>query len=95
MDENYVNYGALDNAASVYSQQSEKVGEALTSLLNLIGALEPEWRNNTARAFFERFNSEYKPVLTNCIEVLGASSEYLVKYKNMTMENDSSSAANL
>lgn len=95
MNENYVNYGALENASTVYAQQSEKVSEALNSLLNLIGGLEPEWRNNTARAFFERFNSEYKPVLTNAIEVLTASSAYLTKYKNLTMENDAENASRL
>ena len=95
MNENYVNYGALENAATVYAQQSEKVSEALSSLLSLIGSLESEWRNNTARAFFERFNAEYKPVLNNTIEVLDASSKYLTKYKNITMENDASNAANL
>ena len=92
MNENYVNYGALENASTVYAQQSEKVSEALNSLLNLIGGLEP---NNTARAFFERFNSEYKPVLTNAIEVLTASSAYLTKYKNLTMENDAENASRL
>ena len=65
---NKVDYEVLTTGVSTYGNQAEAINEALNALVTMNGQLQEGWTNQTADAFIQRFEDEYKPALENVIE---------------------------
>ena len=60
MAENYIDYEVVEASAQSYSQQAEALGAVLQALAGTNDALQGGFKNQTATAFIERYDSEYK-----------------------------------
>lgn len=77
---NKVDYEVLTTGVSTYGNQAEAINEALNALVTMNGQLQEGWTNQTADAFIQRFEDEYKPALENVIEAVQSISDYIQSY---------------
>ena len=95
MSENYVNYEVLENGTSIYGKQAENIVDIMSTITSMNGELEQGFRNETGRAFLERYKTEFEPALQNLSEALASIATYLENYKINKMDEDSAGAAGL
>ena len=65
---NKVDYEVLTTGVSTYGNQAEAISEALNALITMNGQLQEGWTNQTADAFIQRFEDEYKPALETLLK---------------------------
>ncbi len=90
---NKVDYEVLTDGVGTYANQAEAINEALNALVNMNGQLQQGWTNQTAEAFIERFEEEYKPALENIVEAVQSISDYIQSYMEARQEDDAAGAA--
>ena len=90
---NKVDYEVLESGVTVYATQAANIDDALTALINMNGQLEAGWTNQTASAFIERFNSEYKPALENVRDAVQSISDYIRQYSSNKQDEDAQGAS--
>lgn len=90
---NYVDYEVLAHGQKVYSEKAQQISDVLTSLRNMNNELSEGWKNDTARAFVERFNEEFDPALRNVEEALESISTYISKYSQNRSSEDAEGAS--
>lgn len=95
MAENYIDYEVVEASAQSYSQQAEALGAVLQTLAGTNDALQGGFKNQTATAFIERYDSEYKVALEKAQEALLSISEFLTTYMNNRMEEDNATAGSV
>ena len=74
---NKVDYEVLTNGVSVYANQAEALDEVIQALVKMNGELQNGWTNQTADAFIERFEDEYKPALENARDAVQSISDFI------------------
>ena len=74
---NKVDYDVLTTGVSVYSNQAGAIDDVIKTLVNMNGQLQDGWTNQTADAFIERFESEYKPALENARDAIQSISDFI------------------
>ena len=74
---NKVDYEVLTSGVSVYSNQAGALDDVINSLVQMNGQLQDGWTNQTADAFIERFESEYKPALENARDAIQSISDFI------------------
>lgn len=67
--------------------------QALNALVTMNGQLQEGWTNQTADAFIQRFEDEYKPALENVIEAVQSISDYIQSYMQARQDDDAAGAA--
>ncbi len=90
---NKVDYEVLETGVTTYGNNADALDEVLTSLMNMNSQLEEGWTNDTATAFIERFNDEYKPALENARDAIQSISDYIAKYVQNRQDDDAQAAA--
>ena len=70
---NKVDYEVLTSGVSVYSA----LDDVINSLVQMNGQLQDGWTNQTADAFIERFENEYKPALENARDAIQSISDFI------------------
>lgn len=90
---NKVDYEVLEVGVTTYGNNAETLDEVLTSLVNMNSQLQDGWTNQTADAFIERFNDEYKPALENARDAIQSISDYISKYVQNRQDDDAQAAA--
>ena len=90
---NKVDYEVLDTGVTTYGRNAETLDEVINDLVNMNGQLQDGWTNDTADAFIERFNDEYKPALENARDAIQSISEYISKYVQNRQDDDAQAAA--
>ena len=90
---NKVDYEVLDTGVTTYGRNAETLDEVINDLVNMNGQLQDGWTNDTADAFIERFNDEYKPALENARDAIQSISEYIAKYVQNRQDDDTQAAA--
>ena len=81
---NKVDYEVLTSGVSVYSNQAGALDDVINSLVQMNGQLQDGWTNQTADAFIERFENEYKPALEN---------DFIQNYMQNRQDDDAQGAA--
>ena len=74
---NKVDYEVLTSGVSVYSNQAGALDDVINSLVQMNGQLQDGWTNQTADAFIERFENEYKPALENARDAIQSISDFI------------------
>ena len=87
---NKVDYEVLTSGVSVYANQAEALDEAL---VKMNGELQGGWTNQTADAFIERFEDEYKPALENARDAIQSISDFIQSYMQNRQDDDAQGAA--
>ena len=85
---NKVDYEVLTSGVSVYSNQAGALDDVINSLVQMNGQLQDGWTNQTADAFIERFENEYKPALENA-----SISDFIQNYMQNRQDDDAQGAA--
>ena len=92
---NKVDYEVLDSAKGVYANQAEAVSQIISTLNSTNANLQAGWTNQTADAFIQRYESEYKTNLIRLGEALQSISGFITSYVQNRMEEDQQSASAL
>lgn len=92
---NKVDYEVLEVGVTTYGSNAETLDEVITSLVNMNGQLQEGWTNETADAFIERFEEEYKPALENARDAIQSISDYISKYMQNRQDDDAQAAAQI
>jgi len=90
---NKVDYEVLTTGISVYANQADAIDDALNTLIQMNGQLQDGWTNQTADAFIQRFEEEYKPALENARDAIQSISEYIQSYMQARQDDDAAGAA--
>ncbi len=90
---NKVDYDVLGTGVTTYANQAQAIDEALNTLINMNGQLQEGWTNQTASAFIERFNDEYKPALENVRDAVQSISDYIQQYVTNKQDEDAQGAS--
>jgi len=90
---NKVDYEVLSTGVSVYRREAGTLDEVLRALVQMNGHLQDGWTNQTADAFIERFESEYKPALENARDAIQSISEFIQNYMQNRQDDDAAGAA--
>ncbi|WP_075679690.1 WXG100 family type VII secretion target [Roseburia sp. 831b] len=90
---NKVDYEVLTNGVSVYANQAEALDEVIQALVKMNGELQNGWTNQTADAFIERFEDEYKPALENARDAVQSISDFIQNYMQNRQDDDAQGAA--
>lgn len=90
---NKVDYEVLTNGVSVYANQAEALDEVIQALVKMNGELQNGWTNQTADAFIERFEDEYKPALENARNAVQSISDFIQNYMKNRQADDAQGAA--
>ena len=90
---NKVDYEVLTSGVSVYANQAEALDEVIQALVKMNGELQGGWTNQTADAFIERFEDEYKPALENARDVIQSISDFIQSYMQNRQDDDAQGAA--
>ena len=90
---NKVDYEVLTTGVSTYGNQAEAINEALNALVTMNGQLQEGWTNQTADAFIQRFEDEYKPALENVREAVQSISDFIQSYMQNRQADDEQGAA--
>lgn len=92
---NKVDYEVLTTGVSVYGTQAGELDGVITALVNMNGQLQDGWTNQTADAFIERFELEYKPALENARDAVQSISEFIQSYMQNRQDDDAAGAASV
>ena len=84
---NKVDYEVLTSGVSVYAD------EVIQALVKMNGELQGGWTNQTADAFIERFEDEYKPALENARDAIQSISDFIQSYMQNRQDDDAQGAA--
>lgn len=90
---NKVDYDVLTTGVKTYGEQADAINDALNALISMNGQLEAGWTNQTASAFLERFEDEYKPALENVRDAVQSISDYIQSYMQARQDDDAAGAA--
>lgn len=90
---NKVDYEVLTSGVSVYGNQADALDDVLNVLVQMNGQLQDGWTNQTADAFIQRFEDEYKPALENVREAIQSISDYIQSYIQARQDDDAAGAA--
>ena len=90
---NKVDYEVLATGVTVYGNQASTLDEVVTALINMNGQLQDGWTNQTADAFIERFEEEYRPALENARDAIQSISDFIQTYIQNRQEDDAQGAA--
>lgn len=90
---NKVDYEVLGEGVTVYANQASALSDVLSALISMNGTLQDGWTNQTADAFIQRFEDEYKPAMENVAEAIQSISDYIQSYINARQEDDAAGAA--
>ena len=90
---NKVDYEVLTSGVSVYSNQAGALDDVINSLVQMNGQLQDGWTNQTADAFIERFESEYKPALENARDAIQSIYDFIQNYMQNRQDDDAQGAA--
>lgn len=90
---NKVDYEVLTSGVSVYANQAEALDEVIQALVKMNGELQGGWINQTADAFIERFEDEYKPALENARDAIQSISDFIQSYMQNRQDDDAQGAA--
>lgn len=85
---NKVDYEVLTSGVSVYSNQAGALDDVINSLVQMNGQLQDGWTNQTADAFIERFENEYKPALENARDAIQSISDFIQNYMQNRQDDD-------
>lgn len=89
---NYVDYEVLAKGNSIYSKKANDLQIILNELLSMNVELSEGWKNDTARAFVERFQNDHKVAIEKVIEALVDISDYINKYSMDRQDEDAQGA---
>lgn len=89
---NYVDYDVLNSGVTTYRNQANELRNLISALDNMNGELQNGWKNDTATAFIERFNSDHKPKLQTAADAIEEISDYIQRYLNSRQDEDSKNA---
>ena len=90
---NKVDYEVLTSGVSVYGNQADALDDVLNTLIQMNGQLQDGWTNQTADAFIQRFEEEYKPALENARDAIQGISDYIQNYMQARQDDDAAGAA--
>ena len=90
---NKVDYEVLTSGVSVYANQAEALDEVIQALVKMNGELQGGWTYQTADAFIERFEDEYKPALENARDAIQSISDFIQSYMQNRQDDDAQGAA--
>ena len=90
---NKVDYEVLATGVTVYGNQATTIDEVVNALINMNGQLQDGWTNQTADAFIERFETEYRPALENARDAIQSISDFIQTYIQNRQEDDAQGAA--
>lgn len=89
---NYVDYEVLAKGKTTYMNKANELEGILKDLLNMNVELSDGWKNDTARAFVQRFDGDHKPAIEKVIAALNEISEYIKTYSANRQDEDSQGA---
>lgn len=95
MAENYVDYEVLEKGKSVYGKQAEAIQDTLQTLIGMNSELESGWKNLTASAFLEKFETVHKPALESARDALQGIADYISNYSANRQDEDRQNASNI
>lgn len=90
---NKVDYEVLTSGVSEYATQAEALDSVVQALVKMNVELQKGWTNQTADAFIERFDEEYKPALENARDAVQSISDFIQKYMENRQTDDEQGAA--
>lgn len=90
---NYVDYEVLEQGKATYSNAAGELTDLLGKLDNMNGQLAEGWKNDTARAFVERFNSDHKIAIQKVVAALEDISQYINTYSSNRKDEDTQGAS--
>ena len=90
---NKVDYEVLTSGVSVYANQAEPLDELIQALVKMKGEIQGGWTSQTADAFIERFEDEYKPALENARDAIQSISDFIQSYMQNRQDDDAQGAA--
>ena len=90
---NYVDYEVLEKGKTTYQAKAQELQDLLGSLLNMNSELEAGWKNDTARAFVQRFHDDHKPAIERVVEALNDISTYISTYSANKIDEDARGAS--
>ena len=92
MSVNKIDYEVLENSKTVYSNQATALDNIITTLNSTNSELANGWTNQTATAFLERYENEYKVQLQNIRDAIQSISDYIGTYSANRQQEDADSA---
>lgn len=90
---NYVDYEVLAKGQTTYSNKAEELDGILKDLFNMNAELSDGWKNDTARAFVQRFQDDHKPAIEKVIAALNEISNYISTYSANRQDEDAQGAS--
>lgn len=93
MSVNKIDYEVLENARTVYANQASALDNVITVLGAANGELAAGWTNQTASAFLDRYETEYKVQLQNIRDAIQSISDYIETYAGNRRSEDEESAS--
>ena len=92
MSVNKIDYEVLENSKTVYSNQATALDNIITTLNSTNSELANGWTNQTATAFLDRYENEYKVQLQNIRDAIQSISDYIGTYSANRQQEDADSA---
>lgn len=89
---NKVDYDVLTSGVGVYANQADALDDVLNMLVQMNGQLQEGWTNQTADAFIQRFEDEYKPAMKNVRDAIQGISDYIQNYMQARQDDDAAGA---
>lgn len=95
MSINKVDYDSLSNGQVTYAQQAQAIQDVITRIDAMNSELSGGWENQSANAFFNRYETEHKPALMKAAESLQNISDFIRKYSADRESEDAANAAQI
>ena len=95
MSINKVDYSTLDNGASTYRTQAQAIQDVISTIDSMNSELSAGWENQSATAFFNKYDTEHKPALMRAVEALENISDFIQKYSADRQDEDAKNAAQI
>lgn len=95
MSINKVDYDVLNDGKRVYNEQSEALQAIIDALASMNSQLEAGWENETARAFIDKYETDFKPVLLETRDALYDISQFIQQYVATIQDTDAKGASAL
>lgn len=94
--ENYINYDVVLECAGKFEQGAEAIAQTAADLSRCNDKLVNDgWRNDTARAYKQRYEEEHKKALQGVETAMREVATFLRNYVQNKSEGDSTEASHL
>lgn len=83
----------MNARAGEYRSEAEQVGQVISKMDSLLGALQSEWEGEASRSYAERYESDLKPSFQRAQEMINDIAQALDKTAQQMREQDAAIAS--